>query len=321
MPRPMPPAWEASFLSYEVAEKAAGHSERSIANRRSSVSALAIWLVASENVQSPADITPQMMQRYFIHAYKVRERSGVRTHYNDLRAFFKNETAESGMPSPMAKIRRPQDVVTPATILDGRQFAALLAACAPRRPAEGETVRGLAGINARATRDRAMILLLAESGMRRMELRGLDISDVDIKNRQAVIRRGKGSKPRIVAFGTQAAQALLRWERVHPLIRHGLDDGPLFCVASSGKRLELYSIGCILRRRGEAAGIPGLHPHMLRHLWAHHCMAAGMQETQIQKLAGWSSGQQLLRYGAALAEQRALEAARSIDITAAVLAS
>jgi integrase len=134
----MPPAWEAGFLCFELAEHSAGHSPRSVANRRSSVSALAIWLAANEHVQSPADITPPMMQRYFVHAYKARQRSGIRTHYNDLRAYFKRETAESGMPSPMASIPRPRDVVTPVPILEGRQFKVLLATCAPRRPQEGD---------------------------------------------------------------------------------------------------------------------------------------------------------------------------------------
>ena len=311
MARSMPPAWEASFLSYELAEDAAGHSPRSIANRRSAVCSLACWLAEHEGIQSPADVTVPMTQRYFKHAYTVRERSGIRTHYNDLRAFFKHEAAESAKTdqprsSPMDSIPRPRDVVTPAPILDGKQFAAILAS--------------VSGRNFHSLRDRAMILMFAESGMRRAELAALDISDVDIRARTVVIRSGKGGKRRVTFFGTQTAQALLRWQRLHPLLRHGLDDGPLFCV-TTGKRLECSAIGYMLRRRGKAAGVTGLRPHLLRHLWAHHCMDSGMQETQIQKLAGWSSGQQLLRYGAALAEQRALDAAHSLDIAAKVLAS
>jgi integrase len=88
------------------------------------------------------------------------------------------------------------------------------------------------------------------------------------------------------------------------------DTGPLFCV-TTGKRLEPSAIAYMFRRRAKAAGLAELHPHMLRHLRAHHMQAAGMQETQIMKLAGWSSPQQLLRYGAALATQRALDAASS----------
>jgi integrase len=206
----------------------------------------------------------------------------------------------------MGSIPRPQDVVTPAPILDGKQFAAILAT--------------VSGREIHQVRDKAMILMFAESGIRRSELADLDISDVDVRARTVVIRRGKGGKRRVTGYGAQTAQALLRWQRLHPLLRAGLDDGPLFCV-TTGKRLTVAAIGYMLRRRGKAAGVTGLRPHMLRHLWAHHCMAAGIQETQIQKLAGWSSGQQLLRYGAALAEQRALDAVRNIDIAANVIAS
>jgi integrase len=135
-----------------------------------------------------------------------------------------------------------------------------------------------------------------------------------------VIRRGKGGKARVACFGVQTAQALLRRQRIHPLLREGVSDGPLFCV-TTGKRLDPSAIGYMFRRRAATAGLDELHPHMLRHLWAHHMQAAGMQETQIMKLAGWSSPQQLLRYGAALATQRALDAARSIDIAANVMSS
>ena len=191
MARSMPPAWEASFLSYELAEDAAGHSPRSIANRRSAVCSLACWLAEHEGIQSPADVTVPMTQRYFKHAYTVRERSGIRTHYNDLRAFFKHEAAESAKTdqprsSPMDSIPRPRDVVTPAPILDGKQFAAILAS--------------VSGRNFHSLRDRAMILMFAESGMRRAELAARHL-------RRGHPRQDSGHQER---QGRQAAGHLLR---------------------------------------------------------------------------------------------------------------
>jgi hypothetical protein len=108
MPTALPAAWEDSFLSYELAEESAGHSTKSIANRRSAVSALARWPAENENITRPAEITSAAMQRYFKYVYATRERSGVRTHYNDLRAYFKHECGESGQPSPLGSIHRPR---------------------------------------------------------------------------------------------------------------------------------------------------------------------------------------------------------------------
>ena len=42
----------------------------------------------------------------------------------------------------------------------------------------------------------------------------------------------------------------------------------------------------MVRTRGEAAGLRGLHPHAFRHAWAHANLAHGMQEGEVMMLAG-----------------------------------
>jgi integrase len=64
----------------------------------------------------------------------------------------------------------------------------------------------------------------------------------------------------------------------------------------------------MLRRRGKMAGIEGLHAHQFRHGFAHEWLAAGGQEQDLQRLAGWSSPAMLARYGRSMAEERARDA-------------
>ena len=59
-------------------------------------------------------------------------------------------------------------------------------------------------------RDLAVICLLADSGIRRAELAGLHLDDVDF-DRKTVTVLGKGRRPRLVPFGAKTAQALDRW--------------------------------------------------------------------------------------------------------------
>lgn len=66
----------------------------------------------------------------------------------------------------------------------------------------------------------------------------------------------------------------------------------------------------MLERRGQDAGVPGLHPHRFRHQFAHMWLADGGQEQDLMRLAGWRSPQMVGRYGASAGAERAREAHR-----------
>jgi integrase/recombinase XerC len=61
----------------------------------------------------------------------------------------------------------------------------------------------------------------------------------------------------------------------------------------------------MLRRRGDAVGIPGLHAHRFRHTAAHRWLSEGGGETDLMRIMGWKSPQMLKRYGASKADERA----------------
>lgn len=78
-------------------------------------------------------------------------------------------------------------------------------------------------------RDRAMLEVLYSTGMRRMELMGLKIHDLDEERGTVMIRQGKGRKDRMTAIGERA----LKWIRcdhddVRPDLVREPDDGTLF---------------------------------------------------------------------------------------------
>jgi integrase len=275
----------------------ASKSASVIKNRRSAVIILAKHATAA-GLSEPAGITKPWLRKYLLDQYRDRRGMGKDTFYQDLRSFWDWWAKDEGEPSPMAGIPRPGGSSPLVPVLTPEQIEKVLdAAKSAASPKE-------------AARNYAIVWLMIESGLRRFELSALDLADIDLKAGTAMIRKGKGGKARTVTFGPSTAKALWKWLKVR-----GREDGPLFTnvkgrtVMASG-RLTENGLSQLLARIRDASGVQ-VRPHMLRHSWAHYNLANGMNEHDIANLAGWSSIRMLERYGAALAQERAIAAGRA----------
>ena len=131
---------------------------------------------------------------------------------------------------------------------------------------------GLAGLKAVlhgavSLRDRAMLQLLAENGLRRAELCRLDVGDVDIAGKRVhILGKGRGSQkePITISSITVAAIEAYLAEKGNPT-----EDEPLFVSVAhngtAGHRLSGEAIRLIVEGIGRRAGVGGLAPHKLRH--------------------------------------------------------
>ena len=141
-----------------------------------------------------------------------------------------------------------------------------------------------------AIRDRTMIEMAYDCGLRASELVSLKISDINEPGGVMYIR-GKGRKERIVPYVGALREAVRHYITTsRSKLADSGDAGYLF-LSRSGKGLNRQDFWNILRRRGSRAGIASsrLHPHVLRHSFATHLQRRGMDLRTLQELLGHSS--------------------------------
>ncbi len=135
-----------------------------------------------------------------------------------------------------------------------------------------------------SVRDKAIMELFYSSGLRLSELVGLDLADVDLRDRTVRVT-GKGNKTRMVPVGRYAVQAITAWlgER-SALAAPG--EAAMF-VSQRGGRLQQRSIQVRIERWAKRQGLGiHMHPHMFRHSFATHLLESSQDLRAVQELLG-----------------------------------
>ena len=133
-------------------------------------------------------------------------------------------------------------------------------------------------------RDKAIMELFYSSGLRLAELLGLDLADLDLRDRTVRVL-GKGRKTRIVPVGRHAVQALHSWLRERAAIA-SVEEHAVF-VGVNGRRLGPRVVQRRIARWARLQGLPEhVHPHMFRHSFASHLLESSGDLRAVQELLG-----------------------------------
>lgn len=133
-------------------------------------------------------------------------------------------------------------------------------------------------------RDRAILELMYATGLRASELVSLRNKDIDLIS-GLVTCHGKGSRQRIIPFGKSAAHSIKHYRNTTPL--YATPNSHLF--TNRGKPLTRQLLWTLLNQYGNAAGIPSISPHTLRHSFATHLLHNGAELKHVQALLGHSN--------------------------------
>lgn len=253
---PLRDAWTDFILS----RQSMGCTPTTIKNYQYTLGRFIAWLEA-QGVTTPAEVSARLVRAY-LAAYADKSDWTKNRLAREIKTLLHFWHKEGYLPQPvtfdMPKVRQKR-----LPFLTAEQVQKVLAVC--------------------TTRERAIILTLVDSGLRRQEVCNLNRSDVDLQTGIIRVRQGKGRKDRIAVIGATTRRALLKYWQTCP---NQEEDAPAF-QKNTGERLNANALQSLLRRLSQRSGVP-FSAHALRRSFATLSLQAGMDLVSLQTLLGHS---------------------------------
>lgn len=144
-------------------------------------------------------------------------------------------------------------------------------------------------------RDRMIIVFFCKTGLRCSELCNLKIDDIDWKNAEIIVRKGKGGKERIVPIERKVLSGI-NYPSLKNYINHWrLPVGDFVFTTPSGQISTAY-VRKRIKKIAKKAGVAWIHPHSFRHFYATNLIRSGAKITVVQELLGHADIGSTARY-------------------------
>lgn len=145
-------------------------------------------------------------------------------------------------------------------------------------------------------RNKAIIAMLADTGLRAMEIRGLQLTNV---KETTILVNGKGNKERIVFISPALKRILIKYERLRKENFQNKNITSNYFLSYQGAGLSHVSLDSVVKEAGKRAGVTTkkVSPHVFRHFYAVACLSeGGMDVYSLSRLLGHADVSVTQRY-------------------------
>jgi integrase/recombinase XerD len=247
-------------------------------------------------------VTPDDLQRFIMYLRtdytprRLNDKTGPLSEYavanykKAIRSFFRWCEETFDIPRPVRKLKLKQFDEPVQIPFTQQEVKSLLKACEFSADANVSDKQPYHMRRPTADRDRALVLLLLDTGMRVGEVERLDVQSINIDTGQVIVAtfgRGIKSKSRTVYLGKSAKRAMWVY-----LAKHKAGAKP------TEKVFEMCSdtIRSLLRGLGMRAGVSDVHPHKFRHTFAITYLRNGGNVIFLKQLLGHTRLQMSEKY-------------------------
>jgi integrase/recombinase XerD len=239
------------------------------------------WL-EEQGIARPDEVQARQVREYLASLVgKGKSDRTIADHASSIRTLVRFWYAEKYLPSPV-EFDMPKVAKKRMLVLDVDSLKRVLEYCNPR--------------------DKALIMVMVDSGLRRQEIINLNWGDLDMGSGLLRVKQGKGKKDRSSVIGVITRRILLRYRRT---IANTDDKSQMFQTRYGG-RFTGKGFREVFVRISKKSGVR-ITAHSLRRTFAILSLRAGMSPLHLQALGGWE-GLEMVKHYAQMVDDDILQA-------------
>jgi integrase/recombinase XerD len=276
--------------------QAKGYTEKTMKNKQQEYKQLKKFLMEKRGITELESITVHDLKAYV----RLKQRDGLQPQsivsmFKMIKAFFSWCEQEGYLKENIAK--RVELPKVPKKVLEGFTVEEV------QKMIDAFTYKDYL-----ETRNKAIIAMLSDTGLRAMELRGLKNENV---KETTILVNGKGNKQRIVFISPALKRILIRYERIKKQNFKNRETTDHYFLSYTGTGISHVALDNVIKEAGRRAGIKGkrVSPHTFRHFYAVQCLAQGIDVYSLSRLLGHAEISVTQRYLHSMNDEQLLEKA------------